>query len=234
MRHVHIIMFTLVIVLAAAAVSAETSCPAATQPCKPVCPPCPSCISGCPALSQAVSAALGAGPASDLKSLCGADFDKAYMQSMYQLHTTIAAFTTQGIEQTTDKNLRDLSNKIRDEQTAMNEKLAAWARLCNTCPLPVDYAKVQAIVNTLPKCDDCNFNTEYARTLSMLLSQQRDADQLAVAQSPTKQLRDAASCALTVTEKEINLLVKWIGDKVCPSTTCPSTCPTPCPSPCPK
>ncbi|MEN6357010.1 MAG: hypothetical protein ABFD83_08015 [Armatimonadota bacterium] len=230
MRHVHIIMFTLAIVLAAAAVSAQT-CPPATQECKPACPPC---ISGCPAASQAVSAALGAGPASNLQNLCSADFDKAYMQNMYQLHTTIAAFTTQGIEQTTDKNLRDLSNRVRDEQTSMNEKLSAWARTCNICPLPIDYAKVQAIVNTLPKCDDCNFNTEYARTLSMLLSQQRDADQLAVAQSPTKQLRDAASCSLTATQKEINSLVKWIGDKVCPSTTCPTTCPTPCPTPCPK
>ncbi|MCE5313469.1 MAG: hypothetical protein ABFD49_05600 [Armatimonadota bacterium] len=225
MRHAHIALFAIALTLAAVVVSAQCCPPAATEPC------CPSSLSSCMPASQAVSAALGAGPAVDLQKLCGADFDKAYLQSMYQLHATIGAFVTQGIEQTSDKSLRDLSVKIRDEQTKWNENLAAWARACNDCPLPVDYSKVQAIVNTLPKCNDCNFNAEYARTLSMLLSQQRDADQLAIANSSIKQLQTAAAASVTSTQKQINSLLKWIGDKQCPQPSCTPACPTTtCPS----
>jgi uncharacterized protein (DUF305 family) len=226
MRHVHIIMLTLAIVLSATSLFAQT-CPSSAPPCPPA--TCPPCISGCPVAPQAVAAALGAGPAADLQNLCGGDFDRCYIQSMYQLHATIIAFTTQGIEQTNDRNLRDLSIRIRDEQYKANEKLAAWARQCGICPLPVDYCKIQAVVNTLPPCGDCNYNSEYARTLSMLLSQQRDADQLAIAQSPTKQIRNMATTTVATTQREINSLLKWIGDKICPPTTCPTvTCPRPC------
>ncbi|MHB9037191.1 MAG: hypothetical protein ACYC64_11035 [Armatimonadota bacterium] len=243
MRHAHIILFAIALTLAAVAASAQTCPPAACPaPCPPAacpapCPPaaCPPCLSGCLPASQAVQSALGAGPAPSLQGLCGADFDKAYALSMYQLHTTIDAFVTQGIELTNDKCLRDLSIKIRNEQTVWNEKIAAWGRTCGMCPFAVDYSKVQAIVNTLPKCDDCNFNAEYARTLSMLLSQQRDADQLAIANSSIKQLRDAANSSVTNTQKEINSLLKWIGDQQCPQPTCPAPCPTPaCPKPCPE
>lgn len=155
-------------------------------------------------------AGIGAGPATDLTGLTGTAFDQAYIKNMYQLHSTISAFTTQGIEQSTSEDLKGLSGHIRYEQTKQNEKLAYWYQQMGLGRIPVDYNKVDATVATLPMSAGPQFNVSYARTLISLLEQQKQAAQLAIAKATLPGLRDQARLVSDAATNEINALQAWL------------------------
>ncbi len=170
---------------------------------------CPPVVSVAPSYP----AVLGAGPAPALANLTGTDFDRAYIEQMYQLHTNITALTTQGIEQSTDKNLKDLSGKIRYEQTKQNEILATKYMDMGLGKIPVNYASVQPIVDSLINYTGNDYNTLYAKTLVGMLMQQRDASQLGVSRLSDPRLRDQAQIVANASQNEINVLQRWIAEK---------------------
>ncbi|MCE5199230.1 MAG: hypothetical protein ABFD54_15895 [Armatimonadota bacterium] len=220
MRTTGIVLMTFVLVAAAVGAWAQ-ACPPATVGAGPqvysptivgagpqTCPPATGMQ-----VPIGVPAAIGAGPATDLQYLTGSEFDRGYIRSMYQLNTTISALATQGIEQSTDKNLKDLSGKIRYEKTTQNEKLAMWYRDMGLGRVPVDYSRANAIVNTLLTPSDPQFNANYARTMTSLLQQDRDAAQLGVSRLTRDDVRDQAKIVVNSTQNEIVALQRWIGEK---------------------
>ncbi|MCE5313470.1 MAG: DUF305 domain-containing protein [Armatimonadota bacterium] len=252
MRYLGITLLALMFAVAPIGVMAQccpqTTCPEpCPAPCPTVCPePCPTacpapCPSACPTC-PAEPASIGAGPCSALADLCGCDFDQAFMRLMYQQHSDVAALATQGIQLSTDKNIRDLSGKIRYEQTKQNEKLVMWAQKLNNCTLPVDYMRIQGIMEDLQKCCGSDYNIPYVKTMIGLLQQNRDAAQLAISKATVPGLRDQARIVVKSTTREIAALQSWLAKfnsacpTVCPTSTCPtatcptSTCPTPCPT----
>ena len=194
------------------------SCPTAVVPsCPTPCPPVvqTSCLPACPILSPSIPAALGAGPAVMLKDLCGDEFDRAYVTHMYQLNTDIAALATQGIGTSTDKGIRDLSGKIRTEQTNQNIKHASWAQGAGMGTIPVDYNHVQGVTTALSSQTMMPFNDAYANTMIGLLSQQREAAQLALEKSPCPEIRNQAGIVVRATTKEIDAFQRWLSERQC-------------------
>lgn len=235
MRTLGVTLFALLLALAGTAAFAETAtCPSMTQVQSP-CPigvtptqtttvtstTCPSvvqaqsCLQPCPVMPASLPAALGAGPASSLTSLPGDQFDKAYVTSMYQLSTEISALTTQGIAQVTDKNLHDLSVKMRNEQTSQNEKRALWYRQAGFGTIPVNYSRVQAVTDSIVSPSNMAFDHAYANALIGLLSQQRDAAMLVADRSGCPEIRNQAGIEVKTANNEINALQKWLNERPC-------------------
>lgn len=173
---------------------------------QPTCSPATS-------MGLSVPALIGAGPAPELTNLTGAEFDRAYIQKMYQFNTNMAALATLGIEQTTDKNLKDLSGKIRYEKTKQNEVYAMTYRDMGLGKIPVDYSKVQTIVDSLMNYTGTDFDVQYARVMTGLLTQSRDAAQLAMSRATNPRLRDQANIEARAAQNEINALQRWIGQE---------------------
>ncbi|MCE5323650.1 DUF305 domain-containing protein [bacterium] len=207
--------------------------------CEPACPTCPAPCLTCPA----EPASIGAGPCPELADLCGCDFDQAFMRLMYQQHSDIAALATQGIQLSTNKAIRDLSGKIRYEQTKQSQKLAYWAQKQGMCTLTADYNRIQCVMDSLKQCCGADYNVPYVKTMIGLLEQNRAAAQLALSKATMPGLRDQARIVVNSTSKEIVALQNWLSRygevcPVCPSSTgagpcCPpATCPT-CPTTCP-
>jgi uncharacterized protein (DUF305 family) len=181
---------------------------------QPTCPPATS-------MGLSVPALIGAGPAPELTNLTGAEFDRAYIQKMYQFNTNMAALATLGIEQTTDKNLKDLSGKIRYEKTKQNEVYAMTYRDMGLGKIPVDYSKVQTIVDSLMNYTGTDFDVQYARVMTGLLTQARDAAQLAMSRATNPRLRDQANIEARAAQNEINALQRWIGQETTFATPTP-------------
>jgi uncharacterized protein (DUF305 family) len=167
---------------------------------------------------------------------------------MYQQHSDIAALATQGIQLSTDKNIRDLSGKIRYEQTKQSQKLAYWAQKQGACTLTADYNRMQGVMDNLKQCCGADYNIPYVKTMIGLLEQNRAAAQLALSNATMPGLRDQARIVVNSTSKEIVALQNWLSrfgeicPQVCPAPSgagpscpapCPTTCPAPCPAPCP-
>ena len=130
---------------------------------------CPPAVTvPAPVVEPATPAAPGAGPGADLTTLTGAEFDREYIRTMYQLNTEVIAYTSQGIALTTDSNLRSLSIKIRDEQTDRNAKLALWHRNMGLGRIPVNYTSVNNMVAALPAAPGADFDVAYAQGLSLI------------------------------------------------------------------
>lgn len=231
------LMFAAVPTIAFAECGCEPTCPA---PCPSACP-CPTtCPSTCPTC-PAEPASIGAGPCGALSDLCGCEFDQEFMRQMYQQHSDIAALATQGIQLSTDKGIRDLSGKIRYEQTKQSQKLAYWAQKQGMCTLTADYNRIQAVMDDLRQCCGSDYNIPYVKTMIGLLEQNRAAAQLAMSKATMPGLRDQAKIVVNSTTKEIVALQNWLSryGEVCPAAAgagpcCPATCPTTCPEPCPK
>lgn len=237
------LMFAAVPTIAFAECGCEPACPA---PCPSTCPaPCPTTT--CPTC-PAEPANIGAGPCADLADLCGCDFDQAFMRLMYQQHSDIAALATQGIQLSTDKGIRDLSGKIRYEQTKQSQKLSYWAQKAGMCTLNADYNRIQGVMDSLKQCCGGDYNVPYVKTMIGLLEQNRDAAQLALSKATVPGLRDQARIVVNSTSKEIVALQNWLSrygevcpvcpssvgaGPSCPAATCPAPCPTTCPTPCP-
>ena len=185
--------------------------------CPTACPPVvqTTCLPACPVLSPSIPAAIGTGPAPMLVDLCGEEFDRAYVGSMYQLSTEIAALATQGIAQSTDKGIRDLSGKIRTEQTDQNIKRAAWAHNAGIGTIPVNYNRVQAVTSALTSQTTMPFNDAYVSAMIGLLSQQREAAQLALQKSTCPEIRDQAGIVVKATTKEIDAFQRWLSQRQC-------------------
>lgn len=233
MRYLGITLLALIFAAVPSTIFAACGCEPA-----PTCPaPCPTTCTTCPA----EPANIGAGPCADLADLCGCDFDQAFMRLMYQQHSDIAALATQGIQLSTNKAIRDLSGKIRYEQTKQSQKLAYWAQKQGTCTLTADYNRIQYVMDTLKQCCGADYNIPYVKTMIGLLEQNRDAAQLALSKATMPGLRDQARIVVNSTSKEIVALQNWLSrfGEICPATSgagpsCPAPCPTTCPTPCPK
>lgn len=208
-------MVFVVLALALVGSVAQAQSPAAATE-QPTCPPETS-------MGLSVPALIGAGPAPELANLTGAEFDRAYIQKMYQLNTNMAALATIGIEQTTDKNLKDLSGKIRYEKTKQNEVYAMLYRDMGLGKIPVDYSKVQTIVDSLVNYTGTDFDVQYARVMTGLLTQTRDAAQLAMSRATNPRLRDQAQIEARAAQNEINALQRWIGQETTFVTPLPAT-----------
>lgn len=254
MRPVTMLMLALVFALAGTAALADgcnvcgsntcqAACPAPT-PCEPVCPPIP--------------AAVGAGPVPAIYNLASpADFDKAFVQAMYQNHQDIIGLATLGIQQSTDQELRDLSGKIRYERTKMNEKLVKFGRMIGDCNLNV--VCNTCLTDQISTLVGEDFNVRYAVLMIGLLMQSQEAAKMGMSQSGIADLRNQSRIEYRASANEIAALQNWLvrhgiantagatcgagptcatipPPSPCPApcpTPCPSTCPSPCPAPCP-
>lgn len=163
--------------------------------------------------TTAVPAGIGKGPLPALNSAPASTFDRTYIEQMYQLHNNISALATQGIEQSTDKDLKDLSGKIRYEQTKQNEKLASWHMQMGYGRIPVDYNRIGSVVNTLSNYNSANFNAGYAQAMIDLLQQARQSAQLAMTKASMPELRDQAKIVADSSASEINALQRWLNVK---------------------
>jgi uncharacterized protein (DUF305 family) len=258
MKYLGITLLALIFAAAPIGVMAQTTCcpQVCPTPCPQTCPaPCPqTCPAPCPCPCEAPCltcpaqpADIGAGPAPCLENLCGCDFDVAFMQQMYQQHSDITALATQGIQLSTDKDIRDLSGKIRYEQTKQSQKLVYWAQKQGFCNLTADYNRIQGVMDNLKQCCGADYNIPYVQTMIGLLEQNRCAAQMAMSRATQPGLRDQAKIVVNSTSKEIAAFQSWLSkyNAYCPGTCpapygagpipCPTVCPAPqpCPSTCP-
>lgn len=125
--------------------------------------------------------------------------------------------TSQGIEQVTDRGLRDLSIKIKKEQTAQNEKLALWYRDLGCGQLKTDYCN--PMIECLAKLCGPQYDIVYAQTLSDVLAQLRDGGQVGVAKLTNPDIRYQAGLVVKTTNLEIGALQNWIASKGMATTT---------------
>lgn len=209
---------------------AQPACPSCNIP-EPVCQPCAEAVAPAPVMQPCGACGMGttcapvcgaaipitpscalvagAGPAAALNAACaGPDFDRAYIEGMYSLHSAVIALTSQGIEQVTDRNLRDLSIKIRDEQTAQNTKLAMWYRDMGCGPLKTDFCN--PMIECLSKLSGPQYDLVYAQTLSDMLAQLRDGGQVGVSKLTDPAIRNQAGLVVKTTNLEITALQNWI------------------------
>lgn len=192
----------------------STTCPA-TATCPAAGPVEPACPEACPSVSciiatQTQPAGIGAGPASVLADQAGPCFDAAFIKTMYQQHTDVAALSTIGISQATDKTLRDLSGKIRYEQTKQSEKLALWNCQMGLGPIPVDYNRTESVVQYLACLSGQEFDVAYAKTMIGYLQQSQCAAQLALDRGCKGDLRNQAKIVVRSTQNEILALQRWL------------------------
>jgi hypothetical protein len=200
-------------------------CPSAQMPCPipcpapaPVCPPkcCPTPMSApaaqCPC-PGATPGALGAGPCGDLACLECADFDNSYTAKLYDQNNAVIAVTTQGIERSTDQNLRDISGEIRTQLTSENVKLRDWHERMGFGVIPVDYGKVQSIVDSLCAPMGKCFDVAYACQLIGLLEQSKAAHELVAERSGTPEIRQQAEFVIRYTCDWIFRLQRWVNEK---------------------
>lgn len=166
----------------------------------------------CPtSILQSVPAAMGAGPELQLSNLNGPDFDKEYMRSMYSLHANIAALSAYGTSTVSDATLRDLSQKIWNEQMQMNEKLAAWYPQFAGGVIPEpDYQKVVAFRDSTRGISSSEFDVAYGSALRALLDQSRDASNLAMVKATRPELRDQAKIVSRSATLESAAISRWI------------------------
>lgn len=194
------------------------TCPTACAP--PPCPaacPCPQTplnapVAQCPC-PQSTPAALGAGPCAFLGGLSCADFDKAYVQKIYEQNTVVIAVASVGIARGQDQNIKDISGEIRTERTKENIKLADWYASMGFGTIPVDYGRVQNIVDSLCAPMGACFDVAYAKTMIGLLQQSRDADALAMEKSTIPDMRAQAGLAVRYHDDEIFRLQRWVNEK---------------------
>lgn len=178
------------------------------------------------------------------------DFDKAFVQAMYQTRLDIIGLATLGIQQSTDQALRDLSGKIRYERTKMNEKFVKFGRAMGLCDLPVACNTcLSDQLNTLVGQD---FNIKYAVLMIGLLEQSMDAAKIGMERSSISDLRNTEKIEYRASQNEIRALQNWLARHgiscpvqaapcpgvgtgpicpPCPVPACPVACPDPCPAP---
>lgn len=125
---------------------------------------------------------------------------------------TIIAVATEGIQRAQSKNLRDISGEIRTRLTSANDKLASWYMGMVGCTIPVDYSRAQVIANTLAAARGDCFDMLYAQTLSGLLQQSKDADDIAAAQSALPEMRQQAQFMSGVNGDWIFRVNRWLTD----------------------
>jgi len=164
----------------------------------------------CPPAPAGVPAGVGAGPVQDLQNVYGPGFDQSFMKSMYQQHANVAALATIGIEQASDKNLRNLSGKIRYEQTKDNQKLAMNYKDLGFGAIPVDFSKAQVSVNSLAGFTPADFDVGYARTMIALLQQTVNASSLGSERLANPDLRNQSDIVSSAATNEIIALQRWL------------------------
>jgi predicted outer membrane protein len=181
---------------------------------------------------------------------CNTDFDAAYTKAMYQQHADISAVATMGIEQTQDKNLRDLAIKIRNERAQQNEKLAMFNRQLGLGTLPLDYNEMAMYRSQLSDTTGRDFDIRFATVMMGLLQQSRNAATMAQSRAALPALRNQAGIVAKSDTNEIDALQRWLnrnnlpvppditggagpgGTAPCPpGTTAPPAVETPAPPP---
>jgi len=206
---------TTILLFAFAGTAVMAQCPPSPEPCPQVCAPvcpdpcCPETALGpavpqCPC-PQATPGALGAGPAPGLLDLECADFDKAYVERMYEQNTAVIALTTQGIQRSTSKNLRDISGEIRTQLTSENVKLDNWYEEMGCGAIPVHYVRAQTVVDSVREPRLGCFDVAYAKQLIGLLQQSKSAHELAMQMSTIPQVRWICRLERWVSEKGANI-----------------------------
>lgn len=199
MKHISVTLLAVVLALCSTLVSAQLA-PSAT--------PGPMT---CPAPVPSQPAGIGAGPAPNLVNLAGTDFNIGYIRAMYQHHSDTAALATQGIQLASDKNLRDLSGKIRYEKTKQNEKLAMWYSQYTGQILPaVSFDRVEYDLSRLQGFSGRDFDIEYALTMINYLEQARDAAQLGISRLTVPEIRDQAMIVADAAQNEAIALRRWL------------------------
>lgn len=254
MRPVTMLMLALVFALAGTAALANdcnvcggtnTCVPACAPACAATCPPpCPA-PEPCPPVCPPIPAAVGAGPVPAFSNVaCPEDFDKAFVQSMYQHHQDIIALATLGIQQACSSELRDLSRKIRQERTDMNIKLVKFGRMMGECSFNV--ACNTCITDQVSTLVGQDFDVRYAVLMVGLLMQSQEAAQAGMNQSCIADLRNQSRIEYRASANEIAALQNWLSRNglastpgtcgagpVCPTIPPPTPCPVACPAPCP-
>ncbi len=129
---------------------------------------------------------------------------------MYQQHVDVSVLASQGIEQSTDPTLKDLSGKIRYEQTKDNQKLAYYYRKLGYGAMPVNYTRGQIVVDSLAGVTPPNFNLGYARSMIAILRQTIDAADLGGSRLANVDLRYQSGLVANSAEIEIIALKKWM------------------------
>ena len=253
MRPVTMLMLAMVFALAGtAAIAADpcsvcppaaATCPVACQPvvCPPVavCPPEPIC--------PPIPAAVGAGPMPALSNIaCPEDFDKTFIQAVYQNNADIIALATLGMQQACSSEIRNLSGKIRHERTQHNQKLVQFARMVGECNLNLTCNT--CITDQITTLVGQDFDLRYSVLMVGLLMQAQDAARVGMSQSCIADLRNQNRISFRAAENEIAAFQNWLtrnglacsagsvcgAGPVCPTIPPPTPCPTPCPpAPCP-
>ena len=236
-------MFTLVMLLMLSGTAAMAQlCPSATctPPCASPCPaPCPSTCAPCPCPTTctpcpepcppacSIPAQFGCGPVPKVCNIaCASDFDKSYIQAMYQQHADIIGLATMGVENATDKDLRNLAIKIQNERLQENSKLAKFAVKAGlTCtPLTLDYNEVTFYRNQLMCLSGQDFNVRWANLMMGLLQQSQQAGQMAATQASMPDLRNQGSIVAKASANEISALQKWMTRNNVPESAITGPC----------
>lgn len=253
MRPVTMLILALVFALSGTAAVADNCavCPSPAPVCPPPCPaPAPACEPTCPP----IPAAVGAGPMPAICDVaCPEDFDKVFIQAVYQNNADIVALATLGMQQACDRELRNLSGKIRHERTQHNQKLVKFARMSGECNL--NLACNTCITDQITTLVGQDFDVRYAVLLAGLLTQAQEAAKVGMDRSCIADLRNQNRISYRAAENEIAALQTWLmrngiansmgapcgagpscatipPPSPCPAP-CPVTCPPPCPAPCP-
>ncbi len=190
MKIVTSVSMALVLILAVGAWAAPTTCPP-PRDWQPAC--------------------MGAGPASQLLCLNGCSFDTAYVSSMYQQHSDVAALAAYGAGKVTDPFLKSFFDKIASERKDRNAALASTNTGC--CPSgagPANCQQASACECELSNYRGKGFDRAYVLAMIAMMRQTKQAADLAAAKATTPAMRDQARIVSRTSENEIGAMKRWL------------------------
>ncbi len=181
------------------------ACP---ETCPGTCPEPVQCPKTC--CEASIPAAIGMGPQGDLMGIGCPDFDPAYIKRVFQQNATIIAVTEYGMQQAANRNLQNISYEINGRLVSANQKLISAYAGCGC--LTADKSQADAIIAELCGITGNCFDVTYAKTLSALLRQSKDADDLAITKAGDLRLQQQAQFMSGKENDWVFRLDRWVTD----------------------
>ena len=135
------------------------------------------------------------------------------MEKTYQHNVAVIALATEGIQRGVDRNIRKISGEIRTKRTSENVKLQKWNEQMGCGNIPVDYSRVQSIVDSLKESMGKCFDVGYAQTMIAVLQQDVQSNELGMQRSTIPAIRNHARVSARNANNEVCRLQRWVDQK---------------------
>lgn len=141
--------------------------------------------------------------------LTGTNFDIAYMQAMYQLHSDISAMAAQAMQRLSGIVLVKLSDQIRKGQDDQNAKLAMWYRQLTGGQLTSYPTQSNPDFQRLQCALPAQYGDQYACTMLVYLGKARQGAALGMSRATLPDLKNQAKLVEQSAAREIEAIRKW-------------------------